>query len=77
MHVAVVVALKPGNGGSVECVRGARIQGSLYGPGGRVATKDLYQRLGVEFDQYATEPLPRVNPTVFPRDIIRAYRRKP
>ena len=47
------------------------------GPSGPVGTKDFYDRLGVEFDEYATEPLPRVYPSVFPRDYIRAYRRKP
>lgn len=46
------------------------------GPSGPVGTKDFYDRLGVEFDEYATEPLPRVHPSVFPRDFIRAYRRK-
>jgi len=46
------------------------------GPYGPVGTKDLYDRLGAEFDEYATEPLPRVYPSVFPRDFIRAYRRK-
>lgn len=47
------------------------------GPFGPVGTKDFYDRLGVEFDEYATEPLPRVHRSVFPRDFIRAYRRKP
>ena len=47
------------------------------GPSGPVGTKDFYDRLAVEFDEYATEPLPRVYPAVFPRDFIRAYRRKP
>ena len=47
------------------------------GPIGPVGTKDFYDRLGIEFDEYATEPLPRVYPSVFPRDFIRAYRRKP
>ena len=47
------------------------------GPNGPVGTKDFYDRLGVEFDEYATEPLPRVCRSVFPRDFIRAYRRKP
>ena len=47
------------------------------GPYGPVGTKEPYDRLGVEFDEYATEPLPRLRPSVFPRDFIRAYRRKP
>ena len=47
------------------------------GHNGPVGTKDFYDRLGVEFDEYATEPLPRVYRSVFPRDFIRAYRRKP
>ena len=47
------------------------------GPSGPVGTKDFYDRLCVEFDEYATEPLPRVSRSVFPRDFIRAYRRKP
>ena len=47
------------------------------GPSGPVGTKNFYDRLGVEFDEYATEPLPRVYRSVFPRDFIRAYRRKP
>lgn len=47
------------------------------GPSGPVGTKEFYDRLGVEFDEYATEPLPRVCPSVFPRDFIRAYQRKP
>ena len=47
------------------------------GPSGPAGTKDFHDRLGVEFDEYATEPLPRVYPSVFPRDFIRAYRRRP
>ena len=47
------------------------------GPSGPVGTKDFYDHLGVDFDEYATEPLPRVCPAVFPRGFIRAYRRKP
>ena len=47
------------------------------GPNGPVGTQELYDRLGLEFDEYATEPLPRVYPSVFPRDFIRTYRRKP
>lgn len=47
------------------------------GPGGPVGAKDFYDRLCAEFDEYATEPLPRVSPFVFPRDFIRGYRRKP
>ena len=46
------------------------------GPSGPVGTKDFYHRLGVEFEEYATESLPRVYPSVFPRDFIRAYQRK-
>ena len=47
------------------------------GPGGPAGTEDFHDRLGAEFDEYATEPLPRVCRSVFPRDFIRAYRRKP
>lgn len=47
------------------------------GSNGPVGTKEFYDRLGAEFDEYATEPLPRLHPSVFPRDFIRAYRRKP
>ena len=47
------------------------------GPGGPVGTSDFYDRLGVEFVEYASEPLPRVYPGVFPRDFIRVYHRKP
>ena len=46
------------------------------GPNGPVGTQEFYDRLGVEFEEYATEPLPRVSPSVFPRDFIRACRRK-
>lgn len=46
------------------------------GPSGPAGTKDFHDRLGVEFDEYATEPLPRVCQSVFPRDFIRAYRRR-
>ena len=47
------------------------------GPSGPVGTNDFYDRLGVEFVEYATESLPRVYRSVFPRDFIRAYCRKP
>lgn len=47
------------------------------GPCGAVGTDEFYARLGVEFCEYASEPLPRVDPSVFPRDFIRAYRRWP
>ena len=47
------------------------------GPSGPAGTKDFHDRLGAEFDEYATEPLPRVYPSVFPRDFLRAYHRKP
>ena len=46
------------------------------GPCGPSGTKDFHDRLGVEFDECASEPLPRVRPSVFPRDFIRAYRKK-
>ena len=47
------------------------------GPNGPVGTREFYDRLAAEFEEYATEPLPRVYPGVFPRDFIRAYRPKP
>lgn len=47
------------------------------GPNGPVGTLDFYALLAAEFEEYATEPLPRIYPSVFPRDFIRAYRRKP
>lgn len=47
------------------------------GPGGPVGTSDFHDRLGIEFIEYATEPLPRISRSVFPRDFIRAYHRKP
>ncbi len=47
------------------------------GPSGPVATTDFYDRLGVEFAEYASEPLPRIYRSVFPRDFIRVYHRKP
>ena len=47
------------------------------GPYGPVGTTEFYDRLGAEFIEYATEPLPRICRSVFPRDFIRVYLRKP
>ena len=46
------------------------------GPNGPVGTEEFYDRLGRELEEYATEPLPRVCRSVFPRDFARAYRCK-
>ena len=46
------------------------------GSNGPVGTEEFYDRLGCEFEEYATEPLPRIAPPVFPRDFARVYRRK-
>lgn len=62
----------------LDCVRGEH-QMFFYvgsGPFGPVGTDDFYERLAVEFVEYATEPLPRPYPGVFPRDFIRAYCRR-
>ena len=46
------------------------------GPNGPTGTIEFYDRLGREFEECATEPLPRIYPSVFPRDFARAYCRK-
>lgn len=46
------------------------------GPNGPAATREFYDRLAVEFEEFASEPLPRVYPSVFPRDFLRVFRRK-
>ena len=47
------------------------------GPKGPVGTKGFYERLAIDFEECASEPLPRVYPAVFPRDFLRIYERKP
>ena len=46
------------------------------GPNGPVGTQGFYDHLAAQFEEYATEPLPRIYPSVFPRDFIKAYRRR-
>lgn len=46
------------------------------GPKGPVGTDEFYTRLGREFEEYATEPLPRVCPWTYPRDFLRVFQRK-
>ena len=46
------------------------------GPNGPAGTKEFYDRLGKEFEEYATEPLPRICRSVVPRDFARAFHRK-
>ena len=47
------------------------------GASGPVGTSDFYDRLGLEFVEYATEPLPRIYKSVFPRDFMRVYYKRP
>ena len=46
------------------------------GPRGPTGTKEFYDRLGREFEEHSTEPLPRICRSIFPRDFARAYHRK-
>ena len=46
------------------------------GPYGPAGTQDFYDHLSLEFEEYASEPLPRIDRSVFPRDFIRIYKRK-
>ena len=46
------------------------------GPNGPAGTDEFYTCLGREFEEYATEPLPRVCPWIYPRDFVRVFRRK-
>ena len=46
------------------------------GPRGPTGTTGFYDRLAIEFDEVATEPLPRVDKSVFQRDFLRIYERK-
>lgn len=46
------------------------------GPCGPAGTRQFHEQLSHEFEEYATEPLPRICRTMFPRDYARVYRRK-
>lgn len=46
------------------------------GSNGPSGTTEFHNRLATEFEEYATEPLPRIDEAVFPRDFIRLYWRK-
>ena len=46
------------------------------GPKGPAGTVEFHDQLSMEFLEHATEPLPRVHQSVFPRDFIRIYQRK-
>ena len=46
------------------------------GPRGPAGTPEFHDRLAREFEEYATEPVPRPTPTIFPRDYARAYQRR-
>ena len=71
---------QPGDDLGLRVLESMRSQQTLVyvgsGPNGPVGTEQFYDRLGTEFEEYATEPLPRVYRSVFPRDYARAYRRK-
>ena len=70
---------QPGDDLGLQVLDSMRSQTLVYvgsGPNGPVGTEDFYDRLGSQFEEYATEPLPRVSPSVFPRDFARVYRRK-
>ena len=45
------------------------------GPNGATATQEFYERLAREFEEQASEPLPRLDAFV-PRDFIRVYQRR-
>ena len=46
------------------------------GPRGSAGTPEFHDQLARKFEEYATEPVPRTTPTIFPRDYARAYRRR-
>lgn len=46
------------------------------GPHGGVGTQEFYERLGRDFEELATEPIPKIIESQFPRDFARAYQRK-
>ena len=46
------------------------------GPRGPTGTTDFYDRLAVEFVEVASEPMPRVDESDFPRDFLRIYNQK-
>ena len=46
------------------------------GPNGPVGTKTFYDRLAAEFEEFASEPLPRIYLGVFPRDFIKVYQKR-
>ena len=46
------------------------------GPHGPAGTQGFYDRLAKDFEEQATEPLPRLRQSIFPRDFARVYRRK-
>ena len=45
------------------------------GPRGAAGTRQFHEQLSREFEEYATEPVPKIVGTIFPRDYARAYRR--
>ena len=46
------------------------------GPWGPAGTREFHEHLSHQFEEYATEPLPRICRMMFPRDYARVYRRK-
>ncbi len=46
------------------------------GPRGPAGTPEFHDRLAREFEEYATEPVPKARPSICPRDYARAYQRK-
>lgn len=58
------------------CSENQRLAYVGSGPNGPAGTSAFYDRLGAEFEEDATEPLPRVYPGVFPRDFLTVYHRK-